>query len=283
MKNKKNIIKLGNRIDSAIDSKDIQALKDCISLSQEMELKKNLSNDEKALLFYFMGNAWADLDQLLNYKDCSWLYRRPEFEKAIIYYRKVIELDGLSESTRMNILVQNYTNLGNMFGQAGRIVAAINYWEIALSINENFGMALCNIAHGLIYYTEMLYDESHRMIMLKKAYKLLKNSIDCPSIHENAKNTFQYDIRKIKSILKEEYLESELTFKKFSLGRSKKESEYRTWIIENKLFLNPLNDILNNSVVSHVRIPAYPDSDSEIIRTAFRQHPDTCQTCKILQ
>jgi len=29
-----------------------------------------------------------------------------------------------------------------------------------------------------------------------------------------------------------------------------------------------------------LRIPAYPDSDSEIIRTAFRQHPDTCQMVK---
>ncbi len=32
-----------------------------------------------------------------------------------------------------------------------------------------------------------------------------------------------------------------------------------------------------------VRIPAYPDSGSGIIRTAFRQHPDTSSDNKILQ
>ncbi len=39
----------------------------------------------------------------------------------------------------------------------------------------------------------------------------------------------------------------------------------------------------NPQMKKKLRIPAYPDSGSEIIRTAFRQHPDTCQTRKILQ
>lgn len=97
----------------------------------------------------------------------------------------------------------------------------------------------------------MLYDKSHKMIMLKNAYKLLKTSIEDAAIHKGAKITFQKDIRYIESLFKKEYLESEITFKKFSLGKSKKEIAYKRWIIKNKLFINPLNDILQDNVVSH--------------------------------
>lgn len=84
---KKAIIELGNKIDIATDSKDTQALKDCIALSQEMESTGNLSNDEKAILFYYTGNAWASLDQILNYESFSWLYKRTEFENLGFFYQ----------------------------------------------------------------------------------------------------------------------------------------------------------------------------------------------------
>jgi len=84
----KAIVELGNKINNAFDLKDAQTLKDCIALSQEMESTGNLSSDEKAILFYFTGNAWASLDHILNYESSSWLYKRTEFEKAIIHYRK---------------------------------------------------------------------------------------------------------------------------------------------------------------------------------------------------
>ncbi|MBE3093186.1 MAG: hypothetical protein IMZ51_05970 [Chloroflexi bacterium] len=247
----KAIIELGNKIDIATDSKDTQALKDCIALSQEMESTGNLSNDEKAILFYFTGNAWASLDHILNYESFSWLYKRKEFEKAIIYYRRVLGVEKLNDFISKNILSQNYTNLGNMFSQAGRIIAAIDYWDKALLVYPDFGMAKCNKAHGLIYYSKMLYDKSHQTIMLKNAYKLLKTSIEDNTIHKKAKITFRNDIKYIGSLFKKENLESEITFKKFSLGKSKKEIAYRKWVIKNKLFINPLNDILQVDVVSH--------------------------------
>jgi hypothetical protein len=247
----KSIVKLGNKIDIATDSKDAQALKDCINLSQKLESTNNLSNDEKAILFYFTGNAWADLDRILNHESSSWLYKRTEFEKAIIYYRKVLGLENLNNFIIKNILSQNYTNLGNMFSQAGRIIAAIDYWDKALSVYLDFGMAKCNKGQGLIYYSRMLYDESHQKIMLKKAYKLLKGSIEDITVHEGARNSFLKNIEYLESLFKKEYLESKITFKKFSLGKSKKEIAYRRWIIENKLFINPLNDILQDDVVSH--------------------------------
>jgi len=68
----KAIIELGNKIDIATDSKDTQALKDYITLSQKLEFIGNLSNDEKAILLYFTGNAWASLDRILNYESSSW-------------------------------------------------------------------------------------------------------------------------------------------------------------------------------------------------------------------
>lgn len=247
----KAIIELGNKIDIATDLKNTQALKDCIALSQEMESTGNFSNDEKAILFYFTGNAWADLDYILNYESSSWLYKRAEFEKAIIYYRKVLGVEKLSDFISKNILSQNYTNLGNMFSQAGRIIVAIDYWDKALSLYPDFGMAKCNKAHGLIYYSKMLYDKSHQMILLKNAYKLLEESIENTTIHKKAKITFQDDIKYIESLFKKEYLESEIIFKKFSLGKSEREIAYKKWIIKNKLFINPLNDILQNDVVSH--------------------------------
>ena len=39
-------------------------------------------------------------------------------------------------------------------------------------------------------------------------------------------------------------------FKNPRLGRSKKEREYRIWVLQNRLFLNPLNDLGTNPIAS---------------------------------
>jgi hypothetical protein len=75
--------------------------------------------------------------------------------------------------------------------------------------------------------------------------------IRCADIYPQAKEAFQCDINWIRSVLKEEYLKGKNDFRIYSLGKSKKESEYKKWVLANALFLNPLNDVFYDTAIAY--------------------------------
>ena len=199
-----------------------------------------------------MGNAWSDLDIVVSYgKPEVWYYNRDEHLKAIKYFRKCVYVEGVSDKIKKAVFVQAYTNLSNMFSQAGRIVYAIESWNKALGLIPNFGMAGCNLCHGLISYSKCMYDQKHSALILRHAYKGLNLYLEDPLIHNSARKSFNSDVSEIQKLLQEEFLNSDFSFKEYSLGRSKRERSYRTWILQNSLYLNPLNDVFFATAIAH--------------------------------
>lgn len=109
-------------------------------------------------------------------------------------------------------------------------------------------MALGNKGRGTYEFSSYLYDEKHRAIYMKKGHEWLSRSIEigCWAI-----KYFQEYKEKIENILAAEYLSSDFSFRKFSLGKSKKEKQYRLWCLEESLFLNPLCEMGKETAFAH--------------------------------
>ena len=242
---------LGNAIDTAFDTKDQVGLSDCITRAVSLQ-NEHISSDEKAVLDYFIGNAWSDLDGIVNKSSINiWQFERVEHTNAIKAFRRCISTENTSLEIQKGVFLQAYTNLGNMFSESGRVIYAIELWKCALDIESVFAMAGCNLGHGLLYYANYLYDTNHKAILLRHAYSLFKKYIDKPGIHQFAKQAFEYDLNWIQGILTDDYLSKSNNFREYSLGRSIKEKTYKNWILANSLFLNPLNDIYNDTAIAH--------------------------------
>lgn len=244
------IIQLGPQIDSAFDNQKRELLSLLIEDAEHLYSEK-LNSDEIAVLDYFMGNAWSYLNTLNNYNiNNVWMYEQLETINAIKFFRKCVANTSISEEIRSNIFIQAYTNLGNLFSESGRIIYAIESWNRALKIYPNFGMAGANLCHGLIYYAKILYDQSHFALFLRYSHNQLMSFLRCDDIYADAKRIFEEDLNWLRKVLNKDFL-LDLEFKKYSLGRSKQEKTYRSWVLENGLYLNPLNDIYFESFIAH--------------------------------
>ncbi len=240
---------IGLLIDCSFSLKEIDGIKRAIELGDKL-LGKIKSKKEKAKLFYYMGNAYSDSNNLLHIgKKTGWLWQRNELDKMIIYYRTAIsnEYKPCLDNT---IKCQIYTNLGNSFSHIGRYIEAQRHWNKALDIDPDFGMAIANKGKGFYEASRILYDETHQGIFLKHAYRLIVNSF-AKDYSKQQKNYFVQYVQYIEKMLNNDYLNSHFVFKEYSFGRSKKEKKYRKWCLRNKLFLNVLNDVGYYSAFAH--------------------------------
>lgn len=241
------IFEIGVYIDSSIEYKNFDSLDLILQIIENYD-KEKLSSDEETLLFYFISNVWSN-KKLLTQINNPFHWQINFIDKEILYLRKAIESKGFLhlEPIRKS---QIYTNLGNCFSTIGRSIEAIDLWDRSIKINSNHGMTRNNRAYGIFYYANYLYDDSHKSLLLKYAYKEFSKFIDDNRVHENAKRTFASCNEKIKKMLKPEYLESDFNLREYSLGKTLGEKNYRNWVLKNKLFLNPMNDVFFNTAVA---------------------------------
>ncbi len=132
--------------------------------------------------------------------------------------------------------------MGNVLSHVGRFVDAIEYWNGALKVAPDFAMALANRGHGLIYYARSLYDGGHGNVFLRQAHIDLAKGLSL-DVDASARPIFERDKSLIEESLPPEYLANGTDLDKVSLGDTNEEQRYRLWCLDNRLFLNPLNDL----------------------------------------
>jgi hypothetical protein len=245
------IVQIGNKIDKAFLERDESELCNCLCIAQSLR-DDCTTPDEAAVLEYFIGNAWADLDRIRSLESKRlWSYRREDHINAIVSYRKSILTKNVSNQIKQGIFLQAYTNLGNMFSESGRVIYAIECWKEALKIEPTFGMAGCNLGHGLVYYAGYQYDGNHKALILRHAYRLLQTYSNQPNIPNESQTVFNKDIVLIEKALCKDYLLASNNFKDFPLGKSNREKLYRKWVLDHGLFLNTLNDLFFDTAIAH--------------------------------
>ncbi len=238
---------IGELTDLSLDLRKIDGLKLAIKLNKELQ-ERDLSKEQVVISNYFMANAWSNIRMLSTDKNNDlWKWEQEEIEKEIIYLRKALTEEGLKKVPKVR-RCQILTNLGNCFSYVGRFIEAIEYWDKALSVLPSFAIARGNKGYGLAYYGQSLYDIGHIELFLRYAYIQLKNSISSELVHKNARTAFQQRMNWIKSVLPIEILNKEFKMDRYSLGSTDDEINYRKWCLENRLFLNPLNDLGSFSI-----------------------------------
>lgn len=243
---------IGNLIDAATEERNIDQAKQALLLCDEMDAR--LSGEKTVELYYFKANAWSAI-RLANHQDqsCIWQWDQTELLNEVYWLRSAIQHESF-KSTDLFRQCQILVNTGNIFSHIGRPVEAIEYWQRALIKIPNFAMALINLGNGLESYAKMLYDKGHACVLLNDAYKSYssvtnKNLVwDSGDYKEISKVAFKR-ARDIKQHLDLEKIDK-LLLDKYSLGRSRTEKIYRKWVLDNKLFINPLNDLGSLSIAA---------------------------------
>ncbi len=233
--------RIGLLVDVASELDRPEGTKRAIELVDQC-LSRPPTPPEATLLHYFSANAWAHLQaHTRRGSDALWDWEQPEIERQLTHLRQAACSEGYQELPPIR-QCQIATNLGNLLSHVGRFVDAVEYWDGALHIDPDFAMALANRGHGLIYYGLALYDEGHRNVFLRQAYIHLTRGLSL-GVDQPAQPFFERHRSAIAQRMSADYLRDGINLDSFPMGRSKKEKQYRHWCLENRLFLNPLNDL----------------------------------------
>lgn len=240
---------LGTIFEYSRELNSIDTLEKGIDIASSISLAE-FTDDDKMNFFYNLSNAWSynkQFKQQLNSKK-SWDFENQELIQEILNIRKALLYSG--ESKNIKRKKEIYTNLGNDLNHLGRFSEAIELWNRALKIDNEFSMAIGNLGFGLFHYAHVLYDSGHKAYFLKEAYLNLKKAITSDDVYSEAKASFMEIVEFIEKQVDTNFLQTPNSFKDYSLGHTQEEIEYRRWCIENCLFLNPLNDIYKHSIVA---------------------------------
>jgi tetratricopeptide (TPR) repeat protein len=233
--------RLAELIDGADDLRREDGLLKGITLAQEL-LTSGLGADQEALVYYFVGNAWASVRYLRRGADeaARWEWEQPEAREQILAFRRALVNRGYAELPALR-RCQVATNLGNLMSSVGRFVDALGYYDMALKIDPEFGMALANQGDCLLHYARALYDDGHQAVFARACEKLIERALKLPLEHgvePGLEATREYALQRAgTSIADWDRQQGE------SLGREPEEVAYRGWALEQGLFLNPLNDL----------------------------------------
>ncbi len=171
----------------------------------------------------------------------------------------------------MEIKIAINVNLANAFSDYGRTINAIKYFNQAIGFkifnkmvefHPNFILAKLNRAKALEYYAKLDYDPNHQFIFIQFAYKAFKETkellVACLSQYNQDENYYklieddvQNTIINYENQWEVKDLENFDLFEDYKSKYSTNEKKYRDWCLQNRLFLNPLNDLGNYQIASH--------------------------------
>ena len=242
------VIFLGMLVDLADRQQDERGARHAIALGEALAVE-TWPSVVRASYYYTLANAWDDLrKRQADTLPQAWNWTNEAFDRSLLALRQARnepEFDDVPKERRCQIL----TNLGNSLSGIGRSIEALDAWNEALAIDPEFPMALVNRAYGLFHYAKGLYDEGHREAFLHIAHHDFQLAIDRIP-YPDAKAYYTRIMDAIASRFPPGQLDVPHQFRTFSLGETGEEVAYRTWSLEQRLFLNPLNDVTTETVAA---------------------------------
>lgn len=239
-------------IDAGSDAGSMPALNRAQRLLDHLEAE-TLSPREQCRTHYFRANLWSGRRHI-SAAHREWHWKSEAIDGEILELRRALAHPGFYEHNKLE-MAQIYTNLGNILNHVGRFVEAIEYWDRALLAVPGFAMAHGNRGTGLAYYATSLYDPGHSGVLMFMAYDAFCSACSDDAINENPENqpaldAFSLRARDIETHLDIGGIANTIDLINHPIGQSKAERAYRQWCINERLFLNPLNDIGPNPIAA---------------------------------
>ncbi len=236
---------LGNLIDSSTELGKLDGLEKAFRLAAT--ISPDQVNAQQAFsLDYFVANAWSALGTLKRQETGQLLrWQNPEAEKEIFHLRRALSHDSVTDKA---ILCPTLTNLGNALSHVGRHVEAIEYWDKALDLAPTFPMARGNRGIGLFRCAMHVESERDRHALLRQAWLDLEAARGGAERH--ARPFFGDVLARIGKMASPPCLNGAFDPGSFPADCSEAERQYRTWCLERRLFLNPLNELGTHPVAA---------------------------------
>lgn len=229
----------GRKVDQLVIQKDYEGLK--VYLTQLKTFSVSHESKEYAPIFYYLGTGYGIL---ADYQRKSQEESTKSRKWSLYYMRKAL---ALLEQMKYEqpLLIFVYTNYANGLDACGRVIEALRIYRKAIALNSNFGMAIGNYGRALKFYANLVNDIGHSNDLHCFAYQAIKRAvrIQDPNMHEDAVAYFNKVISEYEKLPEKEYLEATIAFDGYNLGEDE-ERKYRLWCLNNHLFLNPLNDLI---------------------------------------
>ncbi|MXX65801.1 MAG: hypothetical protein F4Z40_02025 [Chloroflexi bacterium] len=247
------IDELAIAIDSASRRRDKKALLSLIGECDDQLL--SVTGEDRVLLHYFRSNAFAGL--VASHEggvERGWDWGVRNKAQVLFSLRRATNEPDFQSINPVRAC-QIRTNLANWLSTIGRPIAANEQWLKALEIEPHFAKALVNRADGLIYYASAIYDQNQMPLIQYVAKTMLDGAIDEEAIWESGdKEDFLPELRRKRDELALHLdhigFDEQFDLNQWTLGDTQEERDYRQWSLDERLFLNPLNDICTDTVAS---------------------------------
>lgn len=166
-------------------------------------------------------------------------------KQSLFYMRKALAIYKETNCNNKTLLLSIYANYANELLSCYRVIEALRIYRKAISINNEFSMCIGNYGRALNFYANTLNDPNQYNILHCYAYLSIKKAVTISddNLHEEAKKYFMKVVAKYDSLNIKDLLSSSIAFDKYDLGEIE-ECDYRKWCLRNHLFLNPLNDLI---------------------------------------
>ena len=241
--NEQIIEQIGVLADQGLFKGKADILNDAAKLATQVDTR-SLSRYELAIFHYHVSNVWGNSFKLLpDDRKQERIWEQPEIEKQLIHNRLAVSaLETTDGACPLPVVCAIYTNLGNTLFQIGRFVEALDYWDRALVLKPDFGMAVANKGYGLLHYAHLLHDEGHAMIFLLQSRETLRQALKL-EIDPHARPFFKDHLKSLNRVLYPYNDKKFLTPVGEFPEKENGETAFRNWRLQNRLFLNPLNDL----------------------------------------
>lgn len=154
--------------------KNEQKVRDGIDIIQKIiNYETEIFNKVNSSSYYNLANGYLALFNIKRDSDEYYNYMNKDSEdrEALKYYHKALTCNKSDKHLRLQI----YINIGNILSVMGRSIEALEYYNQALKIDSNFGMALANKGLCLKHYAYLTGDNWY--VYFKKAHDLIKQGL----------------------------------------------------------------------------------------------------------
>ena len=240
-------------IDAATDKGDEAELR---QLADECErLLVTAEGEDRVHLRYYQANTYSGIiGAKQGDPDYIWSWEQPDGIRNILSLRQAIG-EPAFQSIHPIRACQIRTNLASRLNALGRPVAANEQRHRVLVQVPGFAKALAGHADALAYLAKTIYDEGHMLHLWAAARSRFDAALDESAIWESGDRDSLAPGLKARRDWLDETLrlngyDEGFDPNRWSLGSTDEEREYRRWCLQERLFLNPLNEAYTDSVAA---------------------------------
>jgi tetratricopeptide (TPR) repeat protein len=231
---------LGDLINGSGDANRLDGVETALLCAEGIR-KAVATEHERALAHYFTANAHAIRRRLVPVGKPINEWDDPDLAGEIRHLRMALQCQGWADLDPYQAC-QMLTNLGNALSRCGRLVEALEWYDKALSLDSNFGMAVANRGLVLVDYANRVHDRIRRNVTVCIARTELLRATELP-LEKGAEAIVSRSLARLEARAPAGFPWHESfptgTFDRFPV----EDQPYRRWALKHRLFLEEINDL----------------------------------------